>query len=285
MAELALRSLKICLRDRAAVLLSFLAEIVMAGLYMLFLRDHLLAGLARVKGAEQLADVWMISGLLGVSAVTAAMSALGVMVEDRARDISRDFETSPAGSARILGGYMGAAAAAGLLMSFLMLVLSEAYLFLRFGARLGAGSMLRVYGLLLLSAGCGAAFAALPASFLKSSGALAGFCTISGALLGFLTGIYLPMGSLPEGVRTLVRCFPVSHAAALFRRTLMQPFLAESFGGSETPAALRFEEYMGVWFRRDGAAAPPRESVCFLLGSAAVCALLALLNYSVRRRG
>ena len=180
-------------KDKTTLFLSFLAEFIIVGLYLLFIRDNLISGFSQIKDVELLMDVWMISGVLGITSVTTPMGAYGIMVDDRAKKISRDFATSPIRKFSLLGGYMFSAVIIGLVLSFLLLVLSEIYIYFSYGVKLGAEKMLLGYGVLVLTTVSNSSLVLFLISFLKSSNALAACCTILGALIGFLTGIYLPM--------------------------------------------------------------------------------------------
>lgn len=273
MLQLARRNDMLYFRDKSVVMLSFLAEGIMLGLYLLFLRRQLLAAFAGMANAALLADAWMLAGLISVTAVTTAMGVYGVAVEDRAKNAGRDLYISPVGRTALPLGYWLAAAAVGLLLSFLLLLFSEAYIAIRYGVRLGAGTMEKVYAVLILVSASGAARVLLIVSFLKSSGALAGCCTIVGAMLGFLAGIYLPIGSMPEGVRRLVQCFPVSHGAVLLRQLLLEALLPPGAGAS-------LSQYLGCRYVWDGAAVSPAASALFLTLGGVVCLLLAAARFA-----
>ena len=115
-------------------------------------------------------------------------------------------------------------------------------------------------------------------SFIGTSNALAACCTIIGALIGFLTGIYLPMGSLPEGVGTLVKWFPVSHGVVLFRRILTEHLLADSFGSVRSEGAKQFVEYMGIRYYFDGQIFAEKNSLLILMGTAVVFLVLTVVK-------
>lgn len=274
------RNLLLFFKDKTAVILSFLAEFIVAGLYILFIRDNLIRNFSQIKQAELLMDVWMVSGLLGITSVSTTMGAYGIMVDDYVKKIRRDFLTSPIRNTSLLGGYMSSGITIGVLMTFLLFVLSEVYIFCCYGVRPGADRILTVYGILFLTAVSNASLTLLLVSFLKSNNALASCCTILGALIGFLTGIYLPMGSLPESVQMLVQCFPVSHGVVLFRQALMEPLISDSFGSLNSDGAGQFMKYMGIQFYMDETLMPFSVSVIILLIAAVLCMLIAVWRFS-----
>ena len=278
MLDFAFRNLILFFKDKTAVVLAFLAEFIVVGLYILFMRDNLIDGFAGVTNVEALLDAWMIAGVLGITPVTTTMGAYAIMVEDRARKIERDFMTSPMHKASLFAGYMLSAVIIGFCMSLLLLVLSDGYMYAWHDVQLltvDIVDLLYVTGVNTLAS---ASLVLFLVSFIKTSNALAACCTIMGALIGFLTGIYLPVGNLPEGVGTLVKCFPISHGVALFRSLLTEPFLADSFGSGQSEGAVHFVEYMGIRYYFDGQIFAEKNSLLLLFGTTVVFLMLTVLK-------
>lgn len=69
---------------------------------------------------------------------------------------------------------------------------------------------------------------------------------VLGTLIGFLTGIYLPIGSYPEAVQWLVKLFPVSHGALIFRNIMMKPVMDRAFEGVPVSAVKEIKEDLGI---------------------------------------
>ena len=105
-----------------------------------------------------------------------------------------------------------------------------------------------------------------------------------GTLIGFVTGIYLPVGQLPDAVGWIVKLFPVSHAAVLFRQVMMAGPMETSFAGAPASAVAEFEEMMGVSFHFGDTLLPAYASVLILFGTAAVFYPLAVWNLTRKRR-
>lgn len=284
MVTFGLRNLELFLKDRSAVALSFLAECIIIILYVLFLRDNLLETFSQIKDAELIMDVWMMAGILGITSATTTMGVYGIMVDDKAKRLDRDFRTAPVGKGTLLGGYLLSAAAIGLFLSFLALLVGEAYLYAIYGITAGLEDLLYLYGLLVINAVSNSAIVLLLVSFLKTSNALAACCTILGALVGFLTGIYLPMGTMSETVQLVVKCFPISHGVVLLRQALTQPLVVERFGSENQQAAEAFMEYMGICYVWEGSTLTTLDSLCFLLVCAVVCMTCAFLKFMGKRK-
>ena len=282
MIAFAVRNLRIFFRDRAAVFFSLLAVFIIIGLYALFLSDVWTAELEGFTGVRYMMDSWIMAGLLAVTSVTTTMGAFGVMVEDRSKKTYKDFSVTPVRRGSLAGGYVISAVTIGIIMSVITLILAELYIVSGGGELLDAGAMLKTLGMIVFSTIANTSMVLLIVSFFKSANAYATACTVIGTLIGFLTGIYMPIGNLPEGVQWVVKCFPPSHSALLFRRIMMESPVSQSFSGAPAEVTDGFMHQMGVVFDFGGTDASPWVSVAVLAVSAAV--FYALSVYVMSRK-
>ena len=277
------RNIKLFFRDRSAVLFSLLAIFIIIGLYAVFLGDVWLDDSMRdIQNADILMNTWLVAGLLSVASVTTTMGAFGVMIDDKVRKIDKDFNSAPIKRSRITAGYLGSSFFIGVIMSVVTVFVSEFYLVLSGGDWIMPSVLIKVLLLILLTTMANTAIVCFIVSFFKSHSAFSTASTIIGTLIGFLTGIYLPIGALPESVQTVIKLFPVSHAASLFRQVLMEDAMQKAF--AEIPANYlnEFKEHMGVVFRVGSATVSPWTSVFILIVTAAIFYGLALFNMSKR---
>ena len=135
--------------------------------------------------------------------MTSTLGAFGVMVEDRAKKISRDFSVSPLRRGDIAGGYILCSVCVGIIMSLVALVIGELYIVAAGGELLPMENMLQVIGGIFLSVFSSSSIVLFIVSFFKSQNAFGTASTIIGTLIGFLTGVYIPIGSLPDAVQAV----------------------------------------------------------------------------------
>jgi multidrug/hemolysin transport system permease protein len=282
--KFAARNLKIFFRDRAAVFFSLLSAFIIIGLYVLFLGDMLTGGMQSIRGSRFLIDSWIMAGLLSVTSITTTMGAFGIMVEDIAKKNSKDFSASPAKRSSLAGGYILSSFVIGLIMTVITFVLAELYIVAYGGQVLSVAGMIKLLGVMLLSVLSSTALVLFIVSFFKSNNAFATASTIIGTLIGFLTGVYIPVGQLPEAVQSVVKFFPVSHASVLFRQVMMENPLQTAFAGAPAMASQEFRQMMGVSFRIGGTEASAAVSLWVLVGTAVVFFLLATWNLSKKRK-
>lgn len=283
MIGFAKRNLLIFFRDKAAVFFSLLAVFLIIGLYALFLGDVWVNSFTGMSGVRYLMDSWIMAGLLAVTSVTTTMGAFGIMVEDKTKKIIKDLTSSPLKRSRIAGGYILSSYLIGCIMSFVTLVLAEIYVVMNGGELLEPAAMVKVAGLILLSTLSNTSLVLFMVSFFNSANAFSTASTILGTLIGFLTGIYLPIGQLPEAVQWMVKLFPVSHSAVLFRQVMMADPLSATFAGAPAESVREFEEMMGVTYRFGDTAVPPILSIAVLIATAAVFYGLSIWNLSRKK--
>lgn len=279
-----LRNLRVFFRDKSAVFFSLLAVFVVLGLYVLFLGDVWVDGFSDQEGVRFLMNSWIMAGLLAITAMTTTMGAFGLMVEDRAKKLIKDFTVAPMRRGVLAGGYLAAAVIVGLLMSLVALVFAEGYILAEGGRLLSLQALAKVLGLIVLSVCASSSMVFFMVSFFKSQNAFATASTIVGTLAGFLTGVYVPMGSLPASVQLAIKLFPISHAAALFRRVMMEEPLGSVFAGAPVSQLADFEQNMGVTLLMGERVISPLSGVLFLIASTALFFGLAVLNLSRKQK-
>ena len=284
MLTFAQRNLKLFFRDKSAVFFSLLAVFIIIGLYALFLGDVWTDSLSDLANARQLMDSWIMAGLLAVTSITTTMGAFGVMVDDRSKKIDKDFASSPIQKGRLAGGYLLSAYMIGVIMSFLAFLLVQLYIVISGGEWLEFISLLQSMGLIFFTCFVNTSLVFFVVSFFKSQNAFATASTVIGTLIGFVTGIYLPVGTLPEAVQLVVKIFPVSHAAALFRQVLMKSQMEKAFEHAPSAYLEEFQDTMGVTFRFGDYTVTPVVSVLILLFTAVFFYALATFNLSRKRR-
>jgi multidrug/hemolysin transport system permease protein len=286
MLNIAQRNLKIFFRDKTAVFFSLLAVFIMIGLYVMFLGDTLANSLKEVAGesARSLVNTWIVAGLIAVTSITTTMGAFGIMVEDRSKKMLKDFSASPIKRSTLAGGYILSSFIIGVIMSLVTLILVEAYTVATGGQLLSLMKLIQVLGLIILSVVSGSAMVFFLVSFFKSQNAFATASTVIGTLIGFVTGIYIPIGSLPEAVQFVIKIFPISHSAALFRQVFMEQSLTDTFANAPAEAVLSFNEMMGVTYTFGNYTTDAATSIIVLLATALVFYGLAILNISRKNK-
>ena len=224
-------------RDRANVAFSLMAAGIVVMLYLFVLRDMMISDNAGLSGVENLMDSWVLAGIAGIVSVTSCMGALQTMNTDRAEGKDTDFLVTPAGQWRLALGYILGTFVAAFL--FTLIILAGSLLFLvATGCPLDAVNVALAVLLTIPASLSGCIIMYALTSFVKSTGGFASFFSIVSVAIGFLTGIYIPMGSMPEGMQVVGTLMPATHMSSVFRDLIAGGALDQSFAGMD-PTSFR----------------------------------------------
>jgi multidrug/hemolysin transport system permease protein len=274
------RNLMLFFRDKANVFFSLLAVLIIIGLYVLFLGDLMEESLRSQVGYDSdkisviMASI-VLAGMVAVTSVTSCLGAMGIRIGDK-EAAAKDFYTSPVSRGKITMSYALGSAAVGFIMTLAALGLSLGYIAFKGGILPDLTGFVLLLLTVVLSVLCGNAVIFFIAAFVRSRNAFASLSTVVGTLIGFLMGIYIPIGQLPGAVQWVIKCFPMTHAASMFRLILADGEVADLFAGSagSPPEALdSFRESFGIVFNFGGVTS----SFWF---SAAVLAVTAIVFYA-----
>lgn len=271
------RNLKIYFQDKASVFFSMLSVIIIFALYIFFIGDSISSGLKFLPHPNRLMRGWMLAGMLASASITTSLGAYGVMISDRENKTIKDFYSSPVSRRQIAGGYIITGFIISIIMSIFTLIFGEIYMGMIGGAVLDMDILLKLFGVIVLSAFASSAIASFIISFLKTNSAYSAASMIVGTLIGFLVGAYIPIGNLPENVQWLVKYFPCAHSAVLYRQLLMESSIKENFANQPTAVLKETKEILGVVFVYNGHTASAWMSVAALLITGVVFYLLAVL--------
>jgi len=244
------RNILLFINDKSAVFFSMMAIFVVLFLYIAFLGDFMMQPLKVdfPKYAREISDTWIMAGTLGIISLTTSLSVLGITIDDRQKRLIEDFKVSPMTDLQITIAYIVSTFTITFFISCVTLVIAQAYIFVYGGRIMTIKTLLRVLTIICASTFSCTSMLYVIMGFFKSTSAFSNVTTIIGTLSGFLMGIYVPIGSLPNFLQTMIRFFPPSHGAALFREAMLEDVLNQSFLYLPKAALSTFEKQFGIHF-------------------------------------
>lgn len=257
--QLAGRNLKIYLRDKSAVFFSLLSAIIVIVLMLVFLGDmniKTITSLLEEVGiqktdetelnAELLVIMWTVGGILCVNGVTVASMMTSVMINDAACGKIQAFRTAPLSRIKLSLGYIISSWTASSFICVLTLAAAEIFAGVN-GAELPEVSeQFLLVGMIAVNCFTYSGIMYFAGLLIKTPGAWSGFSTLVGTLVGFLGGIYIPIGGLPEGVQTVLKCLPVLHGCSMFRSVLTKASVEKTLAGVPAEIVEEYREVMGI---------------------------------------
>ena len=262
---LALRQLKLYFRDKVSVFFSLLSVMIIIGLYVLFLGDIVSSG--QGQDYRTMMDQWIMSGVIAVGGFTTTLGAFGILVDDKTKKIDRDFIVAPIKPTVRVLAYLLSALIIGTLMSLVTLVFAQIYILVYGGPLLTLLELVMVFALIILNVLTSSSIVFLLIIFIKTATTFSTVSTIVGTIIGFVMGIYVPIGNLPGAVQTVIKFFPTSHAAVLFRTVMMERSLDQVFLDAPSGERASVEALLGVRYFVNGQVMPLYAHILILAGT------------------
>ena len=286
MFNIAKRNITLFFRDRMAVFFSLLTVIIIIGLYVLFLGDMMANVVRDNPYGRYLADSWIVAGLVASCSVTATLGAYGVIVNDQKRNIIKDFKSSPIKFYQLTGGYILSAFTVGIIMSTFTLFLGQIYILINGGNLFTLKTLIFAFLIIILTTFMNSAVLFFIMSFTKSESAFGTLSTVIGTIIGFLLGIYIPIGSLPNWVQSVMKVFPGSYSVSLLRSIIMEKPIDLVFANVPDNIVSYdwFVTFMGLKFSFDGFLTTPLIAVLVMLGTGILFFGLSILKLSIKTK-
>ena len=244
------RNFKRYFRDKGALFFSFLSVFIVVVLYIVFLADMQIKNLQTELGnsvdSKQLVYSWIIGGLLCIPAVSVPLFTLTFKIEDAAEGTQDDLLVAPVKRSYIMFGYVITAWITGVIMTMLTLVLGETFIVAKGGTLLSAVDYLKIFGIIVLSVLAYTGFSFFIIIRLRTNSSISIINTILNTLVGFFAGLYIPLGFLPDGIATVVKVFPLSHSAAIFRNIMTERSLQQTFQELPSSAISNMKQVYGI---------------------------------------
>lgn len=228
-----MRNAKVFLKDKMAVFLSLLTQIIILGLFLLFIKNSYVDGINEALGGlkdkvtdadtETLVNSWMISGVIGTSVITSTLSALNVMVSDKQHKIDFDYNASSVKGSVIVMSYFSGAVLCSLITSFTLLAAGLIFVAATGVFLLTITDVLLLIGLVLLGSVSSTIILMTIISFFKKDSTYSAFSVLLSTLVGFIVGAYFPVSQLSETTQTIVNLVPGAQITGMIRSILVSP--------------------------------------------------------------
>jgi len=251
LGRLVIRNSKVFLRDRTALFFSFLSVFIIILVYAVFLGNTTTQSVRNMAGGDidgirWLVDSWIMAGILVVTTITVPMGVFGMMVEDNTNKRLDGFRVAPISRQTIVFGYLLTAWLIGMMLSMITFGIAMVYIAVNGGQWMSLSTILKSTGIIALNIASGASITFLLTMWVRTSGSYSTLATVIGTVIGFLTGIYIPVGILPDGVQIMTRLIPATHGAALLRQIFMAGALDRVFLNAPPNIKAEFMRIFGV---------------------------------------
>jgi len=291
MKTLIKRNIMLYYRDRTSVFFSLLSVIIVLTLYILFLAELQITSVessaqqfASTTEIKQLVHSWILAGLLTIVPITSSLGALVNVVADRERKIIKDFKSSPLSIGKYPIAAIISSCIIGMIMSVITVIIYSIYIYISVDYTFTAYQYFMCFGLSILVTIMATSINALLVSFLSTISAFTSASIVIGTVVGFITGVYVPMGILPQGVQDFIKLLPFGHAAVLFRDILMKDTLNTVFGNVPVENLNEYKKMFGITFDFKDKIISSNASIIYIVVVSFVCLGLFILNYNRKKK-
>lgn len=259
------RNILLYLRDKEAVFFSLLSMLIIIALMLFFLGDMYSGNIADVlsvlpgrdtvrdrENAELFMLVWTLAGVIPINASMVALSSLSSMIKDRENNRSASIYSAPVSRLTITLSYIAASCVASVMVCSVTLAFSEAYLCVKGLSPFGIAEHGKLFGMILINSFTYSSIMYIAAIFVSTESAWSGFGTVVGTIVGFLGGIYLPVGSLSEGIVNFLSCSPVIYGTVMFRNVMMKGISDKFLSDAPLQMTEEINKNMGIDFNAFG---------------------------------
>ncbi len=292
LVQLTKRNCLVYIKDKSAVFFSLLSMLIVLLLMFFFLGDmnvnyvtelqETYGGVrdsaADLENAEYLVQYWTLAGLMVVNAMTVTLTVIGTLVTDRNGNKLKSFYTAPISKLTVALSYILSAIVVGFILCMVVFALYMGFIYLMGGELLAMETVGKVMLGTLVNVILFSTLMYLLALFVKSSSAWGGLATIVGTFVGFLGAIYVPVGSLPEGVTGVLKCLPVLHAASVMRNFMCADALDAALAGVPEEVTTVYRQVMGIDIVWNESVLSMGQQFLFL----AVCGMIVLLVIALK---
>lgn len=221
------RNCKIYFNNKTNLFFSLLGALIVFFLYILFIRKNTISQVSDLTNGALLIDMWLLGGVLSVTALTTSFSVLGQLIEDKSENKFMDFSITDVKAFPLLVGYFFSAVFISIIMQIVIFAICLGYFNLQEKLILSPTIVSKVFGMMILTALTATSFNLVICSFVKKTTTLNTIGNMFGALSGFLCTAYIPVGNFSGIALTVIKVFPMSYASSGFRRVLMMPILQD----------------------------------------------------------
>ncbi len=228
------RNTKSYFKDKFMFFMSLITPLILFVLFVTFLRNVYIDSFNSAFSENNIempenivsgcAGAWLMSSILGVSAVTVAFCSNIVMINDKMDGNLNDMKVSPVKGTTISLSYF----VSNFFVTFavLMCVMLIGHVYLAcMGWHIPAGDAFMIVVGLICCILFGTLLAAVVESFVSTQGGLSAVSTLVSSMYGFICGAYMPISSFSPGLANVLSLLPGTYGAGIIRNHYMSGYM------------------------------------------------------------
>ena len=300
------RNLLVYLKDKESVFFTFMSMLIIIMLMLIFLgelnvdmvknviydmdefmvetpipEEYLVPGLRNPAlddtNARTLVLSLIIAGIIIVNGISSSIGMLGMMSWDEETGKLASYYIAPISRFVLVSAYVISAIFLSVIFSFITLVISEIILVITGGTLMSLTLALKVLSLIVLNAFSTTAFLFFITSLARTRSAFSGISIFVQTLSGFVTGMYVPIGIMPNIVRKILAFIPMTQGSAWMRKVFTTDALNATFAGLPKEAIKEYSELTGINIMIGNKICTPWMQFVLMFGSGVIFIILSVM--------
>lgn len=219
----------------------------------------------------------IIAGITIVNGISASMGMLSMMSWDEETGKLAGYYVAPISRFSLVSGYVISAIILSVIFSLFTVVVSELILLMTGGTVISFTLALKALGLIILNAFSTTALIFFITSLARTRSAYNGISTFVYTLSGFLTGMYVPMGIMPDIVVRVLAFVPMTQGSAWMRKEFTMEALKTTFAGLPKEAIDEYARMTGMNLKIGNKVCTPLMQFLLMLGSGILFMILSVI--------
>lgn len=300
------RNLLVYLKDKESVFFTFMSMLIIIMLMLIFLgelnvdmvknviydmdefmvetpipEEYLVPGLRNPAlddtNARTLVLSLIIAGIIIVNGISSSIGMLGMMSWDEETGKLASYYIAPISRFVLVSAYVISAIFLSVIFSIITLVISEIILVITGGTLMSLTLALKVLSLIVLNAFSTTAFLFFITSLARTRSAFSGISIFVQTLSGFVTGMYVPIGIMPNIVRKILAFIPMTQGSAWMRKVFTTDALNATFAGLPKEAIKEYSELTGINIMIGNKICTPWMQFVLMFGSGVIFIILSVM--------
>lgn len=238
------RNFYLYFRNKSGIFFSLLGAMVSFFLYIIFLKESFIENWSNFNHKIEILDYWLLSGTLAITAITTTLSGLSQFVQDKEKGVDKDWIVTDLSNFKLKLSYIFSATIIGLIMQIFVASLMTIYFHFIDSIQLFNKNILMMLCIMLINSFLSTMINFLIVQKINHLDNFGRVSSIISTVTGFFVGVYIPIGSLPNIVQSIMKIFPGNYVASLFRQLFLNDLVSNSF--TNVNKINEFNAFMGI---------------------------------------
>lgn len=275
------RNLRLFFSQPKNVILSLFSSMISLTLYLVFLKNNLLDSMSGIDNADKILDLWLIGGILTITAMTTSFTGISQSVYDREKGVLKDLSLTSLKSSEVSLSYLCSSVIISFVMQATVYLLTFALFFILDDLKIDVETSLILLPIFILNSLVWSGFNLLVIKNIKNIKSLGRIEALLSTAIGFFAGAYIPLGVFSKSAYSIIKLTPAPYSSSLFREILLKsPLEKIKMPNSEQ---FDFKKLLGIGIEFYGKLTSEYQNALILIFFCLICLIGGMIIDKIRK--